>query len=382
MTANRIKEVLYQVMVYDATNQVVAVYDDLVEVSYRKQVNKIGMAVLTVPEGHAILDQMADDVVIAIYIAYPYVPSSSSPDTNYVRWKLDYEGLYRDRQIATDADGNIYYLLYFPSMMEILSRYIVAWPAGVDYRSTFSGYPLALTFNLIARYNCTVDATVANGRLRTATVIRGLYIGGAAAGSPSASYTVGNRNILELAQELAPICGFDFDVIPRTDAGYEGDYYFKQYAGQLGTDRSTSVFFDLALDNLSAANMLGDRLREKTEAIVGGAGVGADREYVLRTGDNSSATNEYEVFVDASAETDTDKLDAIGDARLGELKATAKVSASVFSSRGYVYGWHYVHGDLVTVRIGDISVVRKIDAVDVVFSQNQRADVRLEFANP
>ncbi len=384
MTNNRSREMTYQVAVLDSTNQVVAVYDDLVEVSYRKQCNKIGMAVLTVPEGHAILDLVTDDVVINIYISFPYMSSWGGAAYGYYqRWQLDYEGLYRDKQIATDTDGNIYYLLYFPSMIEILSRYIVAWPAGVDFRSDFTGDYLSAIIGFIVRYNCSAYATTAAGRLRTATPIRDFDLGYViATGVRVTSYSASGRNVLEILQELAPIAGFDFDIIPSTDVGEEGEYRLEQYLGQRGTDRSATMIFDLALDNLSAANMLGDRLREKTEAIVGGAGVGAARTYVLRTGDNSSATNEYEVFVDASAETDTDKLEAIGDARLGELKAIAKISASVISSRGYVYGLHYAHGDLVTVRIGDVSVVRKIDAVDVSFSQNQRSDVRLEFANP
>jgi len=385
MTNTRSKEMGYLVAVLDDTNQAIAVYDDLVEVSYRKQCNRIGMAVLTVPEGHPILDLVADDVIINIYISFPYMASGPSRVTYAYRqtWQIDFEGLYRDRQIATDTDGNIYYLLYFPSMIEILSRYIVAWPSGVDFRSDFTGEYLSAIIGFIVRYNCSSYATTANGRLRTATPVRDFDLGYViATGVRVTSYSASGRNVLDIMQELAPIAGFDFDIIRSTDVGEEGEYRLEQYLGQLGTDRSTTMIFDLALDNLGSANMLGDRLREKTEAIVGGAGVGADREYVLRTGDNSSATNEYEVFVDASAETDTDKLEAIGDARLGELKAIAKVSASVISSRGYVYGQHYAHGDLVTVQIGDTSVVRKIDAVDVSFSQNQRVDVRLEFANP
>ncbi len=386
MTTNtRSKEMGYLVAVLDDDNQAIAVYDDLVEVSYRKQCNKIGMAVLTVPEGHPILDLVTDDVVIVIYITFPYMYYTPSRMTYYYKQTevVDFEGLYRDRQITADENGNIYYLLFFPSMMEILSRYIVAWPGGITWRSEFTTASLASIANLIVKHNCTAYATTANGRLRTATVIHDFFGDGAAiGGTPTRDYTVGNRNVLEIIQELAPICGFDFDVVRRVTPGYEHEYMALQYAGQRGTDRSTTMIFDLSLENLSSANMLGDRLREKTVAIVGGPGAEGDRSYVIRTGDNYSATNDYEVFVDASNSPTTEDMEAVGDARLGELKATAKVSASVISSCGYVYGKHYQHGDLVTVQIGDVSVVRKIDAVDVSFSQNQHTDIRLEFANP
>jgi len=384
VSKNRVKEMLYQVMVLDATNQVVAVFDDLVEVTYRKQINKVGMALLTVPDGHPLLDLIADDVLISIYISYPFKPAPAyGTFFDYIQgWKLDFTGIYRDKQTATDSDGNIYYVLFFPSMMEILSRYIIAYPAGVIDKTTWEQpEETAVIANDIVRWNCTEEATVANGRLRTATRIRTLHDAGAIAGTPSVNYTASQRNVLEMLQEFAPICGFDFDVIERADVGHAGEYEVRQYLGQLGTDRSTSILFDMALDNIESANLNGDRLREKTKAIVGGPGVGADRLYEIRTGDNSSATNEYEVFVDASGELTTASMDSVGDAKLGELKARAQVSASVISSQRYLYRREYDLGDLVTVTLGDVSVVRKINAVDVRFSQSQQSDVRIEFAN-
>mgnify|MGYP001591432581 FL=1 len=73
----------------------------------------------------------------------------------------DFLGLYRDKQIVTDGDGNIYYLLYFPSTMEILSRYDIAWPAGTPAKNYWplqvGVSEIAAIANDIVRWNCTAD---------------------------------------------------------------------------------------------------------------------------------------------------------------------------------------------------------------------------------
>lgn len=105
------------------------------------------------------------------------------------------------------------------------------------------------------------------------------------------------RNVLEFMQELAPICGFDFDV--RKNVFAPATLEYRQFTAQLGSDLSASVLFDLSLDNVSTANLDFDGLREKTVAIVGGPGEGSGRSFATRTGANYAANNDYEVWIDA-----------------------------------------------------------------------------------
>ena len=42
----------YQVRILDSTDKVEQVFDDLIAVYYKKEVNRVGLAVLTVPENH------------------------------------------------------------------------------------------------------------------------------------------------------------------------------------------------------------------------------------------------------------------------------------------------------------------------------------------
>lgn len=89
-------------------------------------------------------------------------------------WVSDFLGIYRDRQIAIDNDGTLYHLLYVPGTMEILSRYVTGYPTGVVGKSYWAGARLSVIANDVVRWNCTAEATTANGRIRNATVIRNL----------------------------------------------------------------------------------------------------------------------------------------------------------------------------------------------------------------
>lgn len=374
-------EYLYQVRVFSEDDEVVAVYDDLTSCYYRKYTNHIGLGILTVPEGHDILQYAAvDDTLMEIWIAYPQqIPSYGWG----LAWERDYVGLFRDRQIATDKDGNVYHLLYITSLMEILSRFVSSYPAGVSGKSTWINQFLSTICNDVVRWNCTADGTVANGRIRDTTVVRGMTTTGAVVLSDLVNYAVGpGRNILEFLQEIAPNAGFDFDVERNTGTPGVVQVKFAQYLGQLGLDLSASVIFDMALDNLVSANLDYDGMREKTTAIVGGQGESTNRYFVVRVGENySTPTNDYEMFVDARDKED-DELAAFGDAQLNQLRSRLQVNATVQLSRGWVYKRDFGHGDLVTVNFAGFAQTKKIGIVELKFDQDQRTEIRLEFLEP
>lgn len=369
----------YQVRIFDASNNVVAIYDDLISVTYKKTVNEVGMAILAVPAFHPLLDYAVDDQLMELFISYPdrHVASGSSIHQS---WKADFLGLYRDYQLATDDNGNVYYLLYFPSTLEVLSRYVNAWPASTDGKTSWVGQQLAIIANDVVRWNCTSDATAANGRLRDATVIRDLNDAGAISGTSVVDYRVSpGRNVLDFLQELAPILGFDIDV-----NRYGSDptrLEAKQYDGQLGSDLSADIIFSLSLDNLSSAHLSGDRLREKTVAIVGGAGEEASRTYAIVTGVNYAASNDYEMFVNGRDKLDAE-LEDTGDAALGKEQARRQVGGAISSSLGYIYGRDYNLGDLVSVEFAGAIETKKITSVSVEYGQSQKVTIGVEFSEP
>lgn len=367
----------------DDDDRALMLSDDLTALHYRLELNKPGISIVTVRDGHPLLDHLVENRIFQVFLYYN-VGIFTEPFRDFV-------GLYRDRQRTTDQDGNIYHLLYFPGINEILSRNIVAWPSGVANRSRWGNQQAAIIANDVVRYNCTSQATTANGRIRDASPVKGITIG-APATTPQIDYTAPGRPVLEVLNELAAAGGFDFELYKGdyTGVGNPPVYTFMTGAGLLPTaeDMSGDVIFDLALDNVRAGAAGGDRQRERTVAVVAGQGEGSGRAFVVRTGANHSSANDYEVFVDARDLSETGELESRGDAQLAELRAKDFLSVEIIPSRGYPYRpltivntVSYALGYLVTVQFGGAAVTKKISAVDVEFTQTQRPNIRLELTD-
>lgn len=376
MSGTQTIEHLYQVRVYNSGGTLDAIYDNCVSVMYTKYVNKPGLAVLTVQADHDLLNYQDQNRYFEIWISYP-TRTTAILGFNQT-WQLDFAGLYRDTQFVTDQDGVIYAQIYIPSLMSLLDRYVIAYAADTNNKTVWTGQRLAVIANDVVAANVTEDALVINSRLRDATQIRGLTDDGAIAGTTVVNYSVApGRSVLEFMQELAPVLGFDFDVWYSKLAD-PNTFHVKQYAGQLGSDLSASIIFDLALDNASKANYTSDKLRERTVAIVGGPGDGSSRVFAVRYGANYTTDNEYEFYVDARS-NDTTELDDIGDAALAKYQARAQVQGQIRDSYGWQYGRDYNLGDLVSISFAGIIAVKKISRVEVVFDQTQKNQISLDF---
>ena len=79
--------------------------------------------------------------------------------------------------------------------------------------------------------------------------------------------------MLEVVQELAELGQYDFDVV-FDKASYGNSLYYLQY-DLLGTDRSTTLVFDLNLDNIQGLISTANGSRKRRFAIVGGQGQAA-----------------------------------------------------------------------------------------------------------
>lgn len=362
MTAS-VKDFRYQVRVLDASAAVVAVYDDLTACYCKSIVNSPGIAILTVPSDHPIIAFLHDDLVIDIQFGYPV--------SNALRYQFIslFLGLYRDSQIATDENGDIYYLLYFPGILEALSRAIVAYYPDTTNKTRFNGIDIAAIMYTLVVNNCTTAATTANGRLRTINPVIN-FSGVSSATIHAISYSCAYRNVLEALQELAAIGSVDF--IPSR----VGTSYTITFSDNTTSDISSSLIFALDLHNLEQANLNGDRLREKTVALVGGPGEANKRAFAVRTGANFSTTNDYEVFVDARGSAVAELAD-IGDTRLAEGQARAVIDANILQSSGYMFGRDYTLGNIVSVLFGGAVAAKKIAEVEISFRQDSDSEIKI-----
>ncbi len=386
---SRRKRLGYHALVYDNNFNLVAFYDDFFSIYYKKMLNAPGMATAIVPDDHAILNYLADDMLIKIALVTDYQYPLGGI--------IDFQGLYRDHQVATDEYGKKHYVLQFPGTTEILSRAIVGYKAGISGYSTWSSVAADTIMRNIIGYNF-YGPQIAGTRVRSRSgeLAGGYYSYNDATGSstpagvaPALTYSAAYRNALEALQELAKLGDVDFEVLHdyvHYDYNLGTDVYNAlgmaafTYPGLKGQDRSSSLYFDLALNNISQANLNGDRLREKTVTIVGGPGEGSARTIATRTGTNYDAThNDYELFVDARGNASSE-LNSIGDAKLLENQAKTRVEATVAQSNGYQYPRDYNLGDRVSVRFGGTVVTKRITAIEVSFTeQYDNARIQVEF---
>ena len=389
------KRLDYIATIYDPTNSYAlqALYNNFYSMYYRKILNGPGLLTVVVPDDHDIIQYLQDDLLIeiALVTGYPYPLGSI----------IDFYGLYRSYQLATDQYGNRHYVLQFPGATEILSRPIIGYKAGTaNYSSWTSVAADTIMRNIIGRNSYTPEIGGARARSRTGELDSYWAYDGATgakntAGTATAlTYSAAWRNALEALQELAQLGDVDFDVrynhvhynyqLGTVDYLYtDGNLAAFTYNNLLGVDRTTSVYFDLALHNVAEANINADRLRERTVAIVGGQGEGSARTIASRTGANYNAnTNDYEMFVDARSNT-SGELNSIGDAKLLEEQARALVDTTVEQSDGYQYLRDYELGDRVSVRFGGTTATKRITAVEVSFTEeNENAAIRVEFQDP
>jgi len=357
----------YYVEIRDSSGDLVAVYDDGISLNYVNRIKQIGMMIWTVPDGHGVLSQLVDDLFFRVFIGI-----RQKGFLTFTTWYDDFIGVYRDKQVTTDGNGNLYHMLYIPHANEVLSRSIIAFPAGTSNNSEFSSADIGTIIRNIVSDGVTsgVDAE----RLRNVDVVSGITSDVTVTTGTSISYACAWRPLLEVVQELAELADLDFAVVWDGSSGVT--LRVKYYTDQLGDDLSDTVIFDLGLDNLGQASLNSTRMQEKTVAIVAGEGEGSSRSTSVRTGGNYSSTNSYEVFVDARGK-DSSELNAFGDARLATFESVASVNARIFQTQGWLYRRDYSLGDLITVRFAGASETRKVSSVNVTFFQSGETEIRV-----
>jgi hypothetical protein len=168
-----------------------------------------------------------------------------------------------------------------------------------------------------------------------------------------------NDNLLELCQEIARGTGLEFDIIGTGPGSFE----FQVFAG---TDRTATVIFSEERGNMGQAQMTQQYSRVRNAVKVGGQGVGLARTYRWRTDPVSMALSPWgrrELFLNASNQDSTDKLDSQGDAKLLESRATQGLSFTTIQTPACRYGQHYFLGDLVLARYAGLNFLKRVDQV-------------------
>lgn len=355
----------YYLNVYDLAGDLRAVVTDFTSLSYTRRVNAAGMLTMTLRGDHPLPAAIQDKWQVEVWRK----PAEGT-------FGRDFVGMYRMGEYY-HGDNGPKAVLTCPGLMSMLGWRIVAWYANTANRSAFTAQPAETIMKTLVSYNAGSGATTGNGRLRTGT-IAGLTVESDGGGGNSLDWYCAYENLLETLQKLAPIAGGDFDVVKTAADAWQ----FRFYSGQLGTDRTASVYFGVGLGNMANPQYKEIRIEEKTAAIVGGQGEDNSRAIVVRSGPDYSAANDIEMFEAAPDVGSEDGLEARGDAALDEQRAERSLAFDVLQTPATTYGVHYSLGDRVSAinPFGGETLAVKVDEVTITLDEDgaERIDIRVK----
>jgi hypothetical protein len=357
----------YRLDCYDTSGNLQAVITDFRRISYGIRVNTPGITEFTIAGDHPVLDSIANNWQIEVWRK----PSGGS-------WGREMTGLYRYLRWGYKNDNEA--VIICPGIKSMLGWRIVAWTAAYTDRSKFTSEKAETIANTIVKYNCTSDATVANGREREGA-ITGMTVEADGAEGNTIDWYCAYDNVLESLQDLAKVGGGDFDLVKTSSTAWQ----YRWYTGQLGTDNSSNVTFALERGNMANPVFIDNRLNEKTACIVGGQGEQSDRDIEVRTGTNYNVTtNNIEIFEQATDITTTAGLQSRGDKALAEVEAVKEFRFDVLQIPGCEYGDDYVLGDLVTAvnPYDQTTYTLKIQSVTVSVKSDGNEEINVEMSEP
>lgn len=330
---------------------------DFLSLNYTKTVNDIGSLNFDISGQHRAIDAFEKDGQIEVW---------RSDQASGIPWYCDFFGLYRTRNRRTPRNSpKGIFTAKCVGQLDFLRRAFIAFPAGTANRNMFSGVPAETIMKLMVQYNASPDATTVNDRIRNVgSWANYITVESDGASGTSLTKSWAHKKLLPTLQEVAALGGLDFNLVKTGAQAWE----FRTYP-LLGVDRTGDVKFSLTWGNMGEPQLIGND-DDATVAIIGGENSGAARDFAVRTGPNYVAGyNDIETFVNASGQA-LASLDAVGDAKLNELRAKDDLNFEILETPAYRYGRDYCFqgelGDKVDANYAEGSVVKKFRGVSVV----------------
>jgi hypothetical protein len=120
------------------------------------------------------------------------------------------------------------------------------------------------------------------------------------------------------------------------------------------------MLFALQHGNMANPRLIIDKSREKTVAITGGRGTGAERDVIVRLGpDYDALDNNQEMWIDARTGSTTAAIAAIADGALAETRAKNKLSFDVIQTPATCYGQQvYCSSQAICYDVADVVMAK------------------------
>ena len=340
---------------------------NFVHLEYDLVVNDAGLLIFELPSDHVALNGIDWDHQVDV---------RRRDVANDIAWYTEFYGLYVDRELYADENGNSMHRGICVGSNDWLARAVIAYPANTANRTVFTNTPVETIAKTLVTYNATSAGTTGDGRVSNVDAWgANISVQADAANGPSKDWRCAHESLLANLQDLALIGGGDFNVVRTGDQAWQ----FRWYDGQLGTDRSGTMTFALQYNNMQSPRLTLNRYAERTKAIVGGQAEEAAREFVVRTGANYQALyNSREFFVDARRYSTTAGYQAAGDTKLEELRSRNRLSFVAKDSAARRYGRDYFVGDKTAAYWEGITATQQIRSATVIVTAGRE---RIETIN-
>lgn len=358
----------YRLDLYDDAGDLDAVITDFSDLSYTKIVNHAGLMQFQLRGDHPVLERIQDK-----WFAYVY----RRPAGYY--WACDFVGILQNEE--WNYDEKPVYVATCPGLLSMLRWRHNLYYSNQNNLTKFNAVPAETILKRLVDYNCAVNATVVNGRMRDGAIPGVVIEADLGRGNVLDSYCAW-KNIVEIMEEIAPVAGGDYEMITNSSGAYE----FRFYPGQLGTDRRGTVIFSLERGNMGNPAYTHKHSDEKTVALVGGQGEMLSRQTGLAYGANYGVSNDIELFVDAR-DIETGKAQALIDRgleKLAEVQSRETFMFDVLQTQSSKYGVDYFLGDLVTSLnpFNQQTYDQKIEAVTIGFDSDGKEGIRVGMRTP
>jgi len=282
-----------------------------------------------------------------------------------------FDGIFRDAFVSYDSDRKIQTVKFRAYSYEhLLTWRDIAYASGQAGKTKFTSQKAETILKTLVSFALTSSATTGNGRAVN-SAYTGFSIEADSARGNTLSIEISHQNLLDGLKKIVQAAGGDFKVTKTGLLTFRFDWV-------VNTDRSTganAVIFSLENANMSNPNLAIERSKERTVAIVGGAGEDINRAIRVRTGPNYNATtNHIEMFVDArNSGNDSTILDGIGDIKLQETKFRNVLEYDILQTEKTFVEQHYFLTDKIKAVFAGTTVTQYVDEIVFIYNDNKEA---------
>lgn len=347
-----------QLYLRDPAGNLKTIIRDFVRLEYARGVNKVGYLYLDLDPAQVDPSLFQLDCRIEPWRSVGVIPPYLDGETCY---------FYRGGSFIMDTNGAETLRLKFEDAIGLLSRRIVAYPAG-DAMATATAVAADDLMKRIVSENFGADAT------DTARSIAGyMSIAANLTAAPVVTKEFSRRNVLKVLQEIAAESAQQgtplfFDVV-----SIDGALEFRTYTGRRGNDHgrlsAQPVVISRERRNLEAPVISEDHFDEINFIYAGGRGQGEAR--IIKTATDAAAVglsplNRCEGWTDARNAEAEDAVQSEANTALEEGRYRRTLTGTILDTDGCLYGVHYRYGDTVYAEYRGMGYDAQVDTMNVV----------------